>query len=278
MNAHPLADLFPLMGGQELAHLIKSIHENGQRDPIIVYEGMILDGRNRYQACTAAGVEPAFAPFPGGDPLDFIVDHNLHRRHLDASQRAMIAAEIANMKFGGDRRSDNFKMPIGPLKISSDNQPVTSVSVENAAKKMGVGETIVKQARTVNRSGNPELIEKVKSGEVSVYNAHQKITGEQRKSRAVQKKSQPTSKLPMSERGGNMQRVQNMRVNAEIWSHLKAALVGLTNLPAVDDVVSIVTKQPKMAQLTGARLVKATKWLREFSDAWNLKTGGGSAA
>jgi hypothetical protein len=64
---------------------------------------MILDGRNRYNACKMAGVEPHFEDFGDvADPLAAVVSLNLQRRHLDPSQRALIAAKLATM-----RRGDN---------------------------------------------------------------------------------------------------------------------------------------------------------------------------
>ncbi len=45
---HPLANLFPLMNSEELEKLGKDILENGQQDDIILLDGMILDGRNKF--------------------------------------------------------------------------------------------------------------------------------------------------------------------------------------------------------------------------------------
>jgi hypothetical protein len=78
-------------------------------EPIVIFEGKILDGRNRYKACELANVEPIYRPYFGDDPLEYVVSLNLHRRHLTTSQKAMVAVEITNLKQGGDRRSEDFK-------------------------------------------------------------------------------------------------------------------------------------------------------------------------
>jgi len=58
LKFHPAADVFPLMQGEDLAALAADIKANGQKVPIVIYDGAIIDGRNRYNACLAAGVEP----------------------------------------------------------------------------------------------------------------------------------------------------------------------------------------------------------------------------
>lgn len=87
MDFHPAANLFPLMNGDEFTALVRDIAEHGQREPIILHEGMILDGRNRYRACAELGLKPECREWCGDDPLAYVVSLNLHRRHLTREQR-----------------------------------------------------------------------------------------------------------------------------------------------------------------------------------------------
>jgi ParB-like chromosome segregation protein Spo0J len=93
---HRVAGIFPLMQGTEFDELVADIKENGLRDTIWLHPNdSIIDGRNRYRPCLKAGVEPQFRTWDGnGDLLAFVVSTNLHRRHLNTSQKAVVALAV----------------------------------------------------------------------------------------------------------------------------------------------------------------------------------------
>lgn len=123
---------------------------------VFFIEDQILDGRNRYRACLAAGVEPVFRDYEGDDPVGFVVSLNLHRRHLDESQRAMSAAKAANHKVGNPNWS---------------NSANSGLTTEQASEKFNIGKTAIKSAKQVINNGIPELTTKVETGEVRVSTA-----------------------------------------------------------------------------------------------------------
>jgi hypothetical protein len=102
-TVHPAADILPLMCEADFKQLKEDIDLHGQREPIWTYQGQILDGRNRYRACQELGTKPKTREYKGEDTKDFVLSVNLHRRHLNESQRAMIAARQATVTWGGDR-------------------------------------------------------------------------------------------------------------------------------------------------------------------------------
>jgi ParB-like chromosome segregation protein Spo0J len=102
---HPLADIFPLLEGYEFEELVADIKANGLIEDIVLYDGMILDGRNRYRACCAAGIEPTYRPFTGDDPAAFVISANIRRRHLTPLvKRAVIAKLLAAHPEKSDRQ------------------------------------------------------------------------------------------------------------------------------------------------------------------------------
>jgi N6-adenosine-specific RNA methylase IME4 len=146
---HPLADIFPLMEGAEFEELVADIKRNGLHECVVLLDDQILDGRNRYRACRAAGVEPSWRPFQGDDPAAYVVSMNVARRHLSESQRAMVAGKLATLKQGGNQHSEG--LPIG-----------------RSSELLNVSERTVARAREVLNRGTQELQSAVERGAVSV--------------------------------------------------------------------------------------------------------------
>ena len=96
LKFHPVAEIFPLVEGEEFDQLVADIKEHGLLEPIWLHtDGSIIDGRNRYRACLEADVEYKTRQWDGsGSLVGFVVSMNLKRRHLTASQRAMLHEDI----------------------------------------------------------------------------------------------------------------------------------------------------------------------------------------
>jgi len=165
---HPVADIFPAMSDTEFRELVEDIREHGQREPVwILDDGRVIDGKHRVKACVELGRSVDARVYHGDEASveAFVVSLNLKRRHLNESQRASVASRLANLKKGGDRRSEIFKGSIDLLKSQSD-----------AAELMGVSVPSVKRAVAVQRDGTPELIAAVDAGQVSVSAAAEVAT------------------------------------------------------------------------------------------------------
>jgi N6-adenosine-specific RNA methylase IME4/ParB-like chromosome segregation protein Spo0J len=152
LEFHPLAEIFPLIEGAEFDDLVADIREHGVHEPVWVHQGQILDGRNRYRASVAAGADCPMREYLGDDPAAFVVSLNLKRRHLSESQRAMVAAKLANM----------------PAHRPDDKSANLQTSQESAGKLLNVSTRTVASAKYVQEKGSPELVTAVEQGQVSV--------------------------------------------------------------------------------------------------------------
>lgn len=153
---HPVANIFPPMAGAEFQALKADIEQHGQREPIWLYDGKVIDGRHRLRVCVELALEPRTVEYDGDDVTAFVVSLNLHRRHLDESQRGMVAAKLETLEHG--QRADRH----ANLHVS---EPVTRAK---AAEMLNVSPRTVAAAAKVKDEGSPELVSAVESGSVSV--------------------------------------------------------------------------------------------------------------
>src|SRR5664280_1497072 len=182
-KVHPLADALPLIEGEEFDQLVADVRAHGLTHPITLScdESTILDGRNRYRACTAALVDPSFttvsAAWDENAVARFIIGANVLRRHLNPGQRAFVAL-VAEEYFAELAKRRQAQAPGQPRGVKQSSVPADLRSAdrrqressEQAAKLTGASGRGVQQAKAVSKS--PDLAEQVKAGKPSLDNAH----------------------------------------------------------------------------------------------------------
>ncbi|CDP51970.1 Adenine-specific DNA methyltransferase [Devosia sp. DBB001] len=180
LEYHEIANIFPLIEGPHFDDFKADIRANGLQEKIVLLDGRILDGRNRYRALLAEDmvspiatansllrVDDRFVDFeaehPGKDPLDWVLSLNLQRRHLDESQRAAVGASMETLTHGGRR-------------VPAGQDAGLQLDRKHIAEVVKVSPRLVASAAKVRKHGAPELFEAVQSGKVKASVAESLLT------------------------------------------------------------------------------------------------------
>ena len=169
---HPACLLFPRLSDAELHALADDIKRNGLLNPIVTLDGQILDGRNRLAACHIAGIKPRFIQWTGsGSPLAWVVSTNLVRRHLTASQRAVVAFDLLPMleteaKQRQRLSSGRGKKGANKLATFSANGKASQL----AARITNANSSYVEKIKAISRKA-PELIPDLRLARFTVNDA-----------------------------------------------------------------------------------------------------------
>jgi ParB-like chromosome segregation protein Spo0J len=179
MKHHPVADVWPMMDEAKIAELAEDIRKNGQLIPVWLYEGKILDGRNRWAACKIAGVEPKTKEYTGDEPTAFAVSLNDRRRHMNKGSLAAVAAELEPF-FAKDaaarRKATEGRPRKDHEKLVASLPPVLPEpkARQEAAKSVGVGDRYVQDAKKVKTEA-PEVFERLKAGKITMQDAKREV-------------------------------------------------------------------------------------------------------
>lgn len=138
---HEYANIFPLLPEEEFKRLVKDIEANGLLTPIKLYQGKIIDGRNRYLACAKADVQRHYEVVNPVNLAKYVISQNCSRRQLQKSQQAWIAASLCT---------------------------VQNCTRSQAAKLMNISVRSVASAIAVQKNCAAEVLNAVRDGEISV--------------------------------------------------------------------------------------------------------------
>jgi hypothetical protein len=164
LKPHSIADIFPMLPEDSIGFqaILDDIKANGLQQPIWLYEGQVLEGRHRVRILQLLGRDELekyeqYKDYVGNDPIGFVLSANLHRRHLNESQRAMVAAKLADLGVGANQHTKG------------------GTSIDAASKLLNVGRASIDRAKVVLAKGDPSLIKDVEGGNKSVSSAANEV-------------------------------------------------------------------------------------------------------
>ena len=159
----PLARIFPPLNPEEFFELAESIREHGLLHPILLWREEVVDGRHRLLACIQTGVMPRFEELPYTvDPLPRVLAANGARRHLDESQRAVVAYKAAQLA------------PAGEAQVQKDCANLRTITQDGLSKSLRVSRRLVTYAGKVlseNSRASPATRQAVEEGIARVSDA-----------------------------------------------------------------------------------------------------------
>jgi N6-adenosine-specific RNA methylase IME4 len=207
MECHEASSLFPLMSDDEYRALVDDIRVNGLREPIVIAEGKVLDGRNRLRACEELGIVPRtrmFSRTVDGSLVDYVVSLNLHRRHLTPSQAAAVAfslepwyaseAKRRQVDLAGTRPNINPDLGTGSVPRSR-----TPRSAQVAAKTVGASRSGLESVRQIAQTA-PELVGQMRDGTMTLTDAKKQIRRAERVEAIAEQTHEPTPLESITER------------------------------------------------------------------------------
>jgi site-specific DNA-methyltransferase (adenine-specific) len=220
LKNHPAADAFPMMDAARLDELKADIAANGQREPITVCDGMILDGRNRYRACIELGIEPETRKY-SGDPWAFAWSLNGERRDLEATVRALIyrrcqegsekwANRLAKIAEEGKRKKSEAakeqhakSTPRRGETLVADHNDPSPKKDKHPAREARAAEAKVSpatMARADQIAKRPDLEKKVVAGEMKPAEALREIRSTKRRQELEQAAAKAAAERHESDR------------------------------------------------------------------------------
>lgn len=191
-TAHPYALIFPRGTHEEDAELKEDIRVNGQCDPTLVWNDLVIDGVRREKACAELGIETLeeVISIPECDLLNLVMSKNQYRRHMTTSQRAAVAAKLTNLKHGGHSLKKSLKEDLRP-----------AMTQEDAAKMLNIGRPSVENAVRVRKAVekgevSSTLLDDVKEGKITLGKALKQVKAAQgTRGPGGKKITKPTAKV-----------------------------------------------------------------------------------
>jgi hypothetical protein len=174
MEIHPLCLILPEMSKADYSGLLEDIRAKGLVFPIKTYEGKVLDGRHRLKACLELGLSPRFEEYTGTDPAGYVASTCQHRS-LNASQRALIAAGFLEYERGQAKGRMKEAGAVGGRAKGVEDFPPPFIdhgkARDKAGARMHVSGRTVDDAEKVMENATPEVLEKVRSGDMALNEA-----------------------------------------------------------------------------------------------------------
>ena len=168
-----LRDLLPPLTNDEFKQLEDNLVKDGCQNPLFVWHGFIADGHNRYKICQKHKIPFAIAELGFDDKSEvmrWMIDGQLGRRNLSPIQRVAVTEKYRPVF--EEKAKENLKTSTGgsnPRPLQNSANPVKPIDTRNEmAKLAGVSHDTYDKGRTILKSDNENVKQKVLSGDMSI--------------------------------------------------------------------------------------------------------------
>ena len=178
----------PPLTEEEYKTLEQSIIYEGCRDPLVVWDNIILDGHNRYNICMKHGLlfKRVEKNFDNREKAKiWILENQLGRRNLNDAQRIDVVDRLFGLK---EKRAAEERLKIPTGGTTRENLP-TSVkkgrATDNLSKKSKVSRRTYEKGKQVKDS-QPELWTKCLDGKLSIDKAYKETKKQEKEQKRIE--------------------------------------------------------------------------------------------
>ena len=172
--------LIPPLSAEEFNQLEANCLENGIQDSLKTWNGVLVDGHNRYEIAEKHGLEfkTEEMEFSGRtDAKLWIIKNQLGRRNLSTYDRSILALKLKPViaEKAKEKQAEYHGNQHDGLHQKSDKEQVTTA--KELAKVAGVSHDTIHKVETIEKSDNEEVKQAVRNKEMSINKAYHQIKG-----------------------------------------------------------------------------------------------------
>lgn len=178
--------LIPALLDEERSGLEASLKAEGCRDALIVWNGMLIDGHNRYEICQKHNIEfqTTEISFDSRDDAKiWIIQNQFSRRNLNSYQRGKLALELKPLIANKAKKQQGTRVDISQ---NSGESLIPIDTQKKVAKAARVSHDTISKIEKIEKKATPKQKEQLEKGESSINHIHKQIRSQERRQERIQ--------------------------------------------------------------------------------------------
>ena len=185
-----LESLIPPLSNEEFKQLERNILEEGIREPLITWNGILIDGHNRYKIAQVHDInfETIEKEFENINRVkEWMIHNQFGRRNLSNYQRSVLALQLEDVF--REKAKENYIQNVGrPSKSEQISAPIKSIETrQEIAKVANVSHDTIAKVKKIEAVATPEVKARLNTGTMSINEAYKEIKKEENEQLKTQK-------------------------------------------------------------------------------------------
>ena len=183
--------LIPPLTSEEFKQLERNILEEGIRDPLVTWNGILVDGHNRYRIAQEYDIDfvTVEKEFPDMNAVkEWMINNQFGRRNLNNYQRSVLALQLEDV-FKAKAKENQIRKPDFVPQKSAEQKVETRQEI---AKVANVSHDTISKVKKIEATASPEIKAKASTGQISINEAYKEIKKEEKQENLENKKKEYT--------------------------------------------------------------------------------------